>query len=374
MIKENKNDKRPYFHPTFGSRPAQIVGRDREIEEFLEGLDAPVGSHERCTFFIGQRGMGKTALLLELAERAQEKDYVVALVTAYEEMENDIIEVIQRNGSKVLPKEKKRIQGVEAGAFGFSFGLTFSEATQVQYGFRSKLTLLCDKLEEYGKGVLILVDEAKTSESMRQLAITYQHLVGEEKNIAMVMAGLPQAVSTVLNDKVLTFLNRAKKVKLDAISLSEIHAYYTKAFKESGIKCTESLLEEAVGSTKGFPYLMQLIGYYILKYVADDCSVTEKILHRARAAAVSDLGNNVFEPILKPLSDMDMEFLEAMAKSEGESKTADIARRLGKSNSYIQPYRARLIDAGIIESPRNGKLNFCVPYLADYIRGAENDK
>ena len=33
----------------------------------------------------------------------------------------------------------------------------------------------------------------------------------------------------------------------------------------------------------------------------------------------------------------------------------------------IQPYRKRLIDAGIIEAPRRGELIFAVPYLADFL-------
>lgn len=33
MIKENKT--RPLFHPSFGSRPARIVGRDKEIDDFM---------------------------------------------------------------------------------------------------------------------------------------------------------------------------------------------------------------------------------------------------------------------------------------------------------------------------------------------------
>lgn len=138
---------------------------DKEINDFLEGLHDPVGSHRRCTFFIGQRGMGKTALLLELAEKAAQNDYVVALVTAYESM-----------------------------------------------------------------------------------------------------------------------------------------------------------------------------------------------------------GDNVFEPILKPLSDNDIKFLYAMAEDEGESRVSDICTRMKKSNSYVQPYRARLIDAGIIEAPRSGSVTFAVPYMLEYLK------
>ena len=366
MIKANKRN-RPLFHPTFGSRPSKIVGRDKEINDFLSGLDVPIGSYERCTFFSGQRGMGKTALLQELAERASERNYIVALVTAYDSMTDDIIETIQRNGAEFIPTEKKRIQGIDAGAFGFSFGLTFSDTTQTQMGFRSKMTLLCDRLEEYGKGVLILVDEAKTSEEMRQLAITYQHLVGEDKDIAIAMAGLPQAVSGVLNDKVLTFLNRAKKVHLGRINTNEITAYYKKAFQLLNISCDDNMIEKAAESTEGIPYMMQLIGYYMEKFATNN-EVTSEVLDAAVKASSDDLKNNVFKPILNPLSDNDLNFLYAMSEDEGDSKMSDIGKRLGKTNSYLQPYRARLIDAGVIESKRTGEVTFAVPYLGKYLK------
>lgn len=364
--------KRPFFHPTFGSRPAQIVGRNKEIEQFLSGLQNPVGSRERCTFFIGQRGMGKTALLLELAEKAADYGYVVALVTAYEDMPDEIIEIIQQKGQKYLPKERgRKVQGVDAGAFGFSFGLTFSDEVTAQYGFRTKLSLLSDRLEEYDKGILILIDEAKTSEAMRQIAVTYQHLIGEDKNIAIAMAGLPQAISGVLNDDVLTFLNRANKVHLEAIRNTEIRIYFKKAFEQMEISISEELLEEAVRATHGFPYLMQLIGYYMIQYADEKKMITRPILGSVLTASRKDMEENVFEPILKPLSENDVIFLKAMAQDEGASKSADIGERLGKGNSFVQPYRARLIEAGVIESPRKGYLEFAIPYLKEYLRNVE---
>ena len=359
---------RPLFHPTFGSRPAQIIGRDQVIEQFMAGLNAPIGSRDRCTFFVGQRGMGKTALLLELAERAAEADYIVARVTAYSGMANEILELIQRNGASYITEDSNKIQGIEAGAFGFSFGLTFSETVQKQYGFRTKLTLLCDKLAEKKLGVLLLIDEASTSEELREIAITYQHLVGEDKNIAIAMAGLPNAISSVLNDKVLTFLNRASKTTLGPISPASIHAYYTNAFEQLGIIVEDSLVTKAAEAAQGFPYLMQLVGYYITQYTKPGQTLDDSHLQLAVNAARQDMEQNVFKPLLAPLSAKDLDFLKAMAMDYDISKSSDIAERMNKSNSYIQPYRARLIDAGIIESPRKGELVFAVPYLADYLR------
>ena len=328
----------------------------------------PVGSRERCTLFLGQRGMGKTALLLEIASHAMEMGYIVARVTAHEGMPETIIEQIQLNGSHLFDKEKKHVSGLSAGILGFSFGLSFSESAQSQYGFRSKLSLLCDKLAEKGVGILILIDEVHTSAAMREVAATYQELVGDQKNIAIGMAGLPYAVSGVLNDKVLTFLNRANKITLDPLSIASIRAYFNYAFEELEIKCSDELLDKAADATMGLPYYMQLLGYYLVQYTKSASSVDQEILEKAKVAATRDLNDNVFKPTLSPLSDNDRLFLKAMADCEEPVTIKELQEKLGEKGPAIQPYRKRLIEVGIIESPRRGELVFSIPYFSEYLK------
>lgn len=368
-MKANKKESiQSLFQPTFGNRPEQYIGRDGVIEQFMTGLSEPVGSRNRCTLFLGQRGMGKTALLLELSDRASKAGYVVARVTAHEGMPSAIIEQFQLNGSPYFEDEKRKLTGVTAGALGFSFGLTFSEAAERQYGFRAKMSLLCDKLAEKGKGALILIDEVRTSAAMREVAASYQELVGDRKNIAIAMAGLPHAVSSVLNDSVLTFLNRATKVELGLISINLIRAYYEHAFKSIGIKASDDILDRAALSTRGFPYLMQLIGYYVIQYTPNGDEVTDVTMDKAEKAAIRDMEDNVFKPILTPLSDNDKVFLKALARCGETATTVKLQEALGKRGPAIQPYRKRLIESGVIEAPRRGELVFAVPYLSDYLR------
>lgn len=366
-MKNKQIDTQSLFQPTFGNRPERYIGRDDVIEKFLSGLREPVGSRNRCTLFLGQRGMGKTALLLELNDRAQDIGYVVARVTAHEGMPQAIIEQVQLNGAQFFNEKQRKLTGVSAGALGFSLGLSFSEAAERQYGFRSKMSLLCDRLAEKDKGVLILIDEVRTSAAMREVAAAYQELVGDRKNIAIAMAGLPHAVSSVLNDKVLTFLNRAMKVELGTISINIIRAYYEKALRMTGVKINDELLERAACSTQGFPYLMQLIGYYLLQYTPEGGEVTDNIMCKVEKAAMSDMNDNVFKPIISPLSDNDMVFLKAMAHCGDIVTTAKLQETLGENGPAIQPYRKRLIEAGIIEAPRRGELVFAVPYLKEYL-------
>ena len=369
MKKSNRDNIQSLFQPTFGNRPEQYIGRDGVIENFMVGLREPIGSRDRCTLFLGQRGMGKTALLLELSDRAQKEGYVVARVTAHEGMPQAIIEQFQLNGSRYFDDEKRKLTGVTAGVLGFSFGLTFSEAAERQYGFRSKMSLLCDRLAEKGMGALILIDEVHTSAAMREVAAAYQELVGDRKNIAIAMAGLPHAVSKLLNDSVLTFLNRATRVELGLISTNLIRAYFEKAFRSIKIEAPDEILDRAALSTRGFPYLMQLIGYYVIQYTPERGIVTDTIMDKAEKAALGDMEKNVFEPILNPLSDNDKIFLKTLARCGKTVTTAKLQNELGRKGPAIQPYRKRLIEAGVIEAPRRGELVFAVPYLSEFLLG-----
>lgn len=96
--------------------------------------------------------------------------------------------------------------------------------------------------------------------------------------------------------------------------------------------------------------------------------MTEDTLANAVRDARRDMDENVFSPMLRPLSNNDKVFLRAMAEDESVTTTEALQKRLNVRNSFIQPYRARLIDAGLIESPRKGELVFAVPHLADYVR------
>ena len=52
--------------------------------------------------------------------------------------------------------------------------------------------------------------------------------------------------------------------------------------------------------------------------------------------------------------------------------TSEIARKSGATQSKLSRPRAHLIDHGIIAAPEQGKVMFCIPYLADYVKKADN--
>ena len=361
---------RMVFSPSFGNRPSELIGRDSVMESLLDGLRNPPGSRERASLITGQRGMGKTVLLLEFAERAREAGYIVASPTiASEDMLERVIEKIQTEGESITRDRNKTLPGGSIGFLGFSAGLQFTRDEEEKMSFSYKLTKLVEAINSAGKGVLILIDEIQAaSPGMKQLIIAYQELVGLNADVAVAFAGLPGAVSGLLNDKVLTFLNRANKIKLDPLKKGEVDSYYVHAFEKAGITLAEKLRSHAVDATDGSPYMMQLIGYYIYKYADDAGVISEETLERAIAVAKEQFINDVCLTPLNGLSDVDISFLMAMLQDEKASNMAEISARMGVSNEYAQRYKKRLVDAGVIVQPRRGEVEYMIPLLADYLR------
>lgn len=361
------------FSPSFGNRPSTLVGRESTLNDIMSGLQEKPGSKDRAVVLLGQRGSGKTVLLWELADRATKQGFVVATPTIVSEgMLERIVEKIQDAGENQFEKKKQHLSGGSLGALGFSVGLQFTPEVRETKSATFKLTQLARALSQNDKGLLILIDELQAnSPELRQLIIAYQELVGEGLNVAIVMAGLPGAVSATLNDKVLTFLNRAKKVELQPLSLSEVDAYYKTAFKKLDLNITSKLRRTASSAVDGSPYMLQLVGYNIVLYADEDGTVDTTTIDEALETAQTEFESDVCETTLAALSEKDRLFLFAMIKVGTPSKMSAISQVMEETSDYVQKYRKRLLDAGVIDSPERGKVVFAVPYLENYLRTLE---
>jgi len=204
---------------------------------------------------------------------------------------------------------------------------------------------------------------------MQELATGYQELVGDGANIAIAMAGLPSAIIDVLSDEMLTFLNRAMKEPLEMPALNDVSAYCFRTFEELGIEASAELINRASLETRGYPYLLQLIGYYLVELTGRASTLDAKALDQAILCSRRDLIDNAFAPVLKPLSQADRDFIKAMSKDAGTSRISDTRERLSASASHVQTYKTRLIEAEVIVFPRRGLVEFQLPHLGEHLRG-----
>ena len=113
--------------------------------------------------------------------------------------------------------------------------------------------------------------------------------------------------------------------------------------------------------------MLQLIGYYLLEYVRDKEEITSDHIELANAGAKRDMTDNIYRPVLKTLSNKDLQFLKAMSEDKGASRISDIKTRLKENDGTVQAYRKRLLEAGVVASERRGELEFTLPYFNEYL-------
>ncbi|MCR5684376.1 MAG: hypothetical protein K6G81_03010 [Lachnospiraceae bacterium] len=125
---------------------------------------------------------------------------------------------------------------------------------------------------------------------------------------------------------------------------------------------------------------MQLLGYHLILHINEHGSgrqhrVTFEETQAAIANARFAYEQRALKPLLDELPESDKAYLAKMSECLNTERLADsseIARRLGCTVGKVSKQRGHLIDHGIIASPERGKVMFCIPYLADYVKQEEN--
>ncbi|GAB3471469.1 ATP-binding protein [Kineococcus endophyticus] len=357
------------FTPTAGARPPVLIGRDAVLEDFRIALEDGPGAPGRLSLVTGARGVGKTVVLAELTEIARTTGWVTIDETATP----GLLERVRLSAVRAFetldlaPGKRRALTGFTVGRLG---GAQFVPPPPPRSpGLREALEELLSPVEERGSGLLVTIDEVhrKEIDDLRQIAATFQHLVREDRDVALVVAGLPSAVHDLLNDDVLTFLRRADRQTLADVPLDDVRVALSTTIAGSEVDITEEALDVATTATGGYPFMVQLVGYHVWRR-ADDGVIEVEAAAAGVAAAQVRLGSTVHEANLASLSAVDRTYLVAMAQDDGPSRTSAVAARMSRDMQYQNVYRDRLITAGIIKPAGHGLVDFAVPYLREYLR------
>lgn len=359
------------FRPTFGTTPPLLVGRDDQIEAFASSLAEGPGSPGRATVYTGARGVGKTVMLNTAEDSARASGWLVISETATAGLIHRIAEEHLPNLKRILQGATKPVRQVTGlSAVGISASWEPSTQSAGTEGLRARLAEVAELAGANETGVLITLDElhgAPISE-LRELTTILQHCFREERPVAFVGAGLPSAVSSLLNDSVLTFLRRADRYLLAAVQLDEVRDALRLPIEQSGRSITEPALDAATKATRGYPFMIQLVGHQVWRQAPLESIIDLDQVERGTNLARRRLGQLVVEPSLQDLSETDRTFLLAMAHDDGPATMKSIAERLGVDATYAGQYRLRLIEAEIIVSSSYGKVDFALPSMRDYLR------
>ncbi|MDF2049538.1 hypothetical protein [Arthrobacter sp. Cr_A7] len=134
------------------------------------------------------------------------------------------------------------------------FGLTTQLPPERAADWRRTGNELLRWLDAKGTG-LVTVDEihAVGRTEIAQLAADVQHFIRDGLPIGLIFAGLPSAVSDLLNEGVATFLRRADRINLHEAAIAEVTASYSELFSQGGIGISPNLIQKAAEATGGIP-------------------------------------------------------------------------------------------------------------------------
>ena len=359
------------FTPTFGGVPLQLAGRDKIISDILGGLDNGPGDPNRATIFVGARGSGKTVLLAKVAEEASANGWICANVNASPDMLDEVLIQLKDNATEFLSsKSLSYITSISMAGISVSRNLNQNARKNT---WRSDMTSILKELNEKGVGLLITVDELSVSiDEVRALIVNFQHFVRERRDIALIMAGLPQKVSSLLRDDSISFLRRAFQHHLEPIEENEVLYSMKKTIELAGRNVEREALDLAVKCTKGFPFMIQLIGYHMWRQHPETEHISYADAEDGVYLARNDLERMIFDTTYRELSEKDIAFLAAMLSDNEYSVISDIAERMKVTPKYAGMYRKRLLEQGIIGSRGYGKVAFELPMFRDYIKNKIN--
>ncbi|MDR3305585.1 MAG: ATP-binding protein [Clostridiales Family XIII bacterium] len=354
------------FTPAFGSEPLFLAGREQIIEDILRGLENGPGDPNRATILIGPRGSGKTVLLTKIANEAGKANWISARVTASEGMLDSILEQTQKNGKEFLPaKAKTRLKEMHA----FGIGFSIEAKTEKTPSWRFRMAEIMELLAEYRIGLLITVDEIDVRhDELISLVRDFQHFVTEKREVALLMAGLPGKTLQMFQDKNISFVRRAFQHQLNAIPISDVTSALKKTIMATGRTIDDDALETAANYSRGFPFLIQLVGYHMWRQSPDKKNIKYNDAVSGIDSAGEYMDRMILDTTVKDLSEKDLLFLIAMLPDADESRMSSIANRMNVTAATASQYRLRLIRQGVIEEYGRGKVQFSMPLLREYLQ------
>ncbi len=353
------------FTPVVGKVPLYLAGREAIIDDVDAALTGAGNDPAIISLLVGARGTGKTTLLSYFADKAEADGWITARVTCVAGMLDDIL-VRTRRGAKHLVDTKPSRKVKSIGLEGFA-SLELEQSSPEATNWRAQLEDVLDGLGELGTGLLVTVDEVAPSVAeMETLVSAFQHFIDEGKRVSLIMAGLPYGVTSLLSGKSTSFLRRAARYELEALSDYEVEEALLRTMKEGGKSFAPDALEVAIEAIHGFPFMLQLVGYRAWRMAGDADVVDAASVDAAVNVARKELEQRVYEAVWFELSEADKSFLAAMAQDSGVTRQSELAARLKKPSGHVSRYKKRMLQQGIIQERSRGLLEFCLPGFKEY--------
>ena len=366
------------FTPTFGAAPPLMVERESIMSRIMRAVRAGPRHPDYTLLLTGRRGTGKTALLDAVEASVRARGWLTISVTASAGGSGNGLaaRISEQIGGLDLggePSAAARLRSIQALGFGMFWESSAKPPVSSSPSLRGLLTETVSALDGSSSGLLMTIDEfhAADPSEARELAIALQHVTRREcRPVALVAAALPEVEETVMADPGMTFFHRCARGTIESLSRHASKQAIQVPVEQAGGRIGNEALAVAVRSTGGHPYMVQLVGFHAW----EACPNPSKALaladaHEGIYHADSALADALLAPMWAKLSATDRDVLRCIAAGDGPVTVSHLAATLGRSASYVNSYRTRLLRAGAITAPTRGFVDVRDPAMRRWLNG-----
>ena len=336
------------FSLVFGTPPAEAIERIAQKNEILDNFTADLPS-QKVYIITGLRGSGKTVLMAAVADRLRTDDEWIVVEL------NPELDLLQGLAAKLCSNsvyaEWFRKAKINLSLLGF--GLEIKGEPPI-VDLEIAVARMLENIQSKGKRLLVTIDEVTNTKAMRVFAASYQIFVRQKYPIFLLMTGLYENIDDLQNEKSLTFLYRAPKIRLQPLNLIAIKHRYQALFQ-----LTDEDAAKMASLTRGYSFAFQVLGYLTWNQDGDYRAVIEQYKRY--------LEDYVYLKIWRELSEKDRALTYAIAASDANTVKA-IKEKANMASNEFSIYRDRLLKKELVTGDERGKLTFTLPLFADFVR------
>lgn len=379
------------FSPGAGSPPPELVGRD-EILAQVNVLFARTlaGRAEKSLLLTGLRGVGKTVLLNEIQQRAEDTGFHARIMEAHEEKSlpatlvphlRSLLFALDRVAAarekvrrgfaalkSFVSKIRIRIDEVPVG-LDIDPAPGVADSGDLELDLPDIFAVVGDAARTAGTGVAMLIDEVQYFQAKELSALIMGMHRMQQRQLPLVLIGAGLPVLPRLAGESKTYAERLFQFpRVDALPESEAGRAIRDPINDAGESITDEAIDEIFRQTQGYPYFIQEWGYQTWN-AAEASPIGREVVVRATQRTIGRLDESFFRVRYDRLTPAEQQFLRAMAETgSGPYRISEVADLLGVKVSSLSPRRAKLINKGMIYSPQYGELAFTVPLFDEFMR------
>lgn len=373
------------YTPHAGSPPAELAGRDRELEHFRILVGRLKRGHTEQSMIIrGLRGVGKTVLLNAFESQAEAEGFVTFYheVTPETRLMTTLIHDAQTALTRLRLSARLRNRVREAlsllsavkltgpGGFELSVDLTRADEPTMTDDLSTIFVEVGRAAQENGVGVAFFLDEVQfVREAEYRALISALHRATQKTvPVTVAAAGLPQIPR--LSGDARSYAERLFTFpEIGSLGEDDARVAFVEPAAAKDVHYTTDAIDAALEWTEGYPFYLQQLGKHAWN-LARRSPVGVDVIREAVPAAQAALDTSIYEVRVQRATEQERRYMRAMAElGAGPYKAGDIARTMGRRTTAVSPIRQSLLEKGLIYATEDfGYVDFTIPRFDEFMR------